>query len=530
MSDAGAVSARSGFKYQDHVAANFVLKMLGDRRIVQVECETSDDITMISIRDGVLCPEYIQVKTTDKDSKWTSTELSTRDPKGKLPTSLIEKSLLCDKHGSNARFRLVGRRAVNKTLAALLDPIETRRADGGIANIASAFKKKFPTTTSENGHDIEYWTTNAYWEVFSGMDSLEHKNLQVISRLAEEEGANPTHSQSKEIYRSLLEKVEAAALASRRNQAEKIIERREAIVWWKSHLETCFASQRASAKPYRAKGERFFVQIHNIDHATLMRRSSGYDTQFERKTWRSEQLARYLSDWIPEVTLRASELVEIDQLNLRRKVEEGLRTIKANGTVDIDRLLSETLLHAVLRHWFESEPIACKLYHRSALGDRITKNAHLVHAAEGDQLWLGRTHLFKGTDKNELLATIRDELTDAMQTDVLVEERDIILQLREPQHLISNSLSLALERGAPIDELIKVLCLPVLVAYDSEVLAKGHADDYADHLAGEALAMAETCIGAIPAELNEVQVHVFLIPVQRISALTASFEQMVGLA
>lgn len=46
-SDAGAVAARVGFKYQDHVAAHFVLKMIGDRRILQVECETSDDITVV---------------------------------------------------------------------------------------------------------------------------------------------------------------------------------------------------------------------------------------------------------------------------------------------------------------------------------------------------------------------------------------------------------------------------------------------------------------------------------------------------
>ena len=39
LSDAGGVAARLGFKYQDHVAASFVLDMIGDPNVLQVECE-----------------------------------------------------------------------------------------------------------------------------------------------------------------------------------------------------------------------------------------------------------------------------------------------------------------------------------------------------------------------------------------------------------------------------------------------------------------------------------------------------------
>ena len=49
-SDAGGVAARLGFRYQDHVAAMIVLQMIDDRRILQVECETSDDITLLHRR------------------------------------------------------------------------------------------------------------------------------------------------------------------------------------------------------------------------------------------------------------------------------------------------------------------------------------------------------------------------------------------------------------------------------------------------------------------------------------------------
>ena len=528
VSDSGAVSARIGFKYQDHVAAHFVLEMLRDRRVLQIECETSDDITIMALRDNTRSPEYVQVKTTDRDTKWNLTELTTRNPKNK-PTSLVEKSLLADQHGPNARFRFVAQRSVNKNLEALLEPVDKRDPAGPIAALAIRIKNKHPTTISDEGHDLDYWARHAFWQTMPGRDFLEAKNLQAISLLAEEHGASFTHTYAKEIYRSLLEKVEAAALASRKDEKEKIITGENALTWWRGHVENARAAQRASAKPYRARGPHFFVQIHSLQHGSFARSSSGYDARFERKKWRSQQLARYLCDWIPEVTLRASELAEIDQLNLRAKLEAGFRAVQADQSVNVERLLAETMLHAVLRHYFESEPIACKLYHRSRLGDRVTKNAHVVHSDGGDQLWLGRTHLFTGTDKAGLLAAIQNELLDAMQTEVLTEEREIILHLREPQHMTSTSLNDALQIGTPIDELIRVLCLPILIAYDSEVLARGHTDDYAVHLEAEIRALANSCMTAVPKELEEIQVHVFLVPVEHVSDLTSQFAEFVGL-
>lgn len=189
ISDSGGVAARAGFKFQDHVAAVFVLKMIGDRRIVQVECETSDDVTVIWQSAGVTYPEYVQVKSTDKDSKWSTKEITARTGKT-LPTSLVEKSLLADKHGENARFRIVARRAVGKVLLPLMDAIATRNPGGPIGDIAAKLKSKFPKTISKNGHGLDYWARNAYWEVLPGVEHLQHVNMQAISRTAEAEGAN----------------------------------------------------------------------------------------------------------------------------------------------------------------------------------------------------------------------------------------------------------------------------------------------------------------------------------------------------
>lgn len=529
VSDAGGVAARVGFKYQDHVAASFVPEMIGDRRIMQVECETSDDITRIIHVNGIEIPEYIQVKTTDRDKKWTATEVYAR-PNKAIESSLIEKSLLADKHKPNARFRIVTRRSVNATLVALLDPIDRRNPQGEIAALAARLKAKRPKTISKAGHDLAYWTLNTVWDVRAGLDSIESHNMQLISRLAEEFGANPLHSQAKQIYRDLLSMVDKAASASRRDKSKKIISRTAIRSWWDSELAALRATATATMKPYRAKSTQFFVEVHNVQHDGLKRVSIGYDAQYERKVWRSAQLSQYLVTWITELALKAGELAEIDQLNLRQKLEAGLRAVKAHHSLDARALLGEALLHAILRHYFGSEPVACKLFHRSALGDRITRNAHIVHDASGDQLWLGRTYLLDDLDENALFAYVCKDLRETMETEVLREEKQVIIQLREPQHLLSNSLSDAFSPGAPIDLLIKALCIPVLVAYDSAILQAGHTDDYQRRLEHEIRKLADRWIPNLPMKLEEIRVHLIFVPVEKLSALVTQFETEASLA
>jgi hypothetical protein len=523
LSDAGGVAARVGFKYQDHVAAKLVLQMIGDRRILQVECETSDDI-MLKWRTGTaVVPEYIQVKTTDKDTKWTTKELTTRSTKG-APTSLIEKSLLTDAHEADARFRIVARRGLAKHLEALADPLNQRAELGQIEALAKALKAKHPKTASANGHDLEYWALNAVWDVLP-IDHINHANLQAISRLAEDSGANPSHSHAKEIYDDLLKLVEEAASATHRTPDAKIITREAALTWWEGHLANTSAAQKRTSKPYRTRGERFFAEIHTITEDDIKRSATGYDAQYERKVWRAPQLAEYLVRWLPEVTLRASELVEIDQLNLRQKLEAALKVVKAQRTLDMGGLIGQLMLHAVLRHCFGTEPIACKLFYQTAADSGVVGAAHIRQTAAGDELWLGRAQLVASKDAKVLAAAIEASLANALSPAVLSEERRIILQLREPQHMLANDLDGALATGSPVDTLIKVLCLPLLFVYDSAVLSGGYCEDYQQKLITEVETLYRAVKDALPAEIAEVRVHVFLVPVESFATLTQTFSE-----
>lgn len=522
ISDAGAISARIGYKYQDHVAAMFVLQMIADRRILRVECETSDDIVLLwAMPDGEHA-EFVQVKTTDKDNKWTIKEIVTRTDKNR-PTSLIEKSLLTDDRSEKALFRIVARRSVARALLPLADSRDQRESLGEIEQLASKLKARIKKTVSANGHDIKYWTENALWQAIPGIEVLSNQNLQLISRTAEDFGANPSHSHSRRIYDDLLAWVDKAASASTRTPAEKTITRQDAVIWWEKHLAETAAAQKKTSKPYRTKGEQFLVKIHTITESTIKRYGAGYDAQYERNIWRSKQLVKYLVRWLPEITLRASELVEIDQLNLSQKLESALRVIRAERGLNVRDLIAQLLLHSTLRHFLGTEPIACKLFHRSPLGDQIVGSAHIKPNDAGDELWLGRALLLDVKNEKSFAAALTQSLREAISPAILTEERQIILQLSEPQHLTSHNLGKALSSGTPVDDLIRVLSLPLLFVYDSDALSSGYTEDYKEKLVLEIESIYQTVKSALPTEINEVRVHVFLVPVEDFSKLELEF-------
>lgn len=526
-SDAGGVAARQGFKYQDHVAAMFILKMIEDSRISRVECETADDILLAWKNGTAEVPEYVQVKTTEGDRKWSQSEILART-RAKAPTSLVEKSLLCDVAATDALFRIVSRRDVNKGLACLKLALTNRHRATAAEELGKRFGGKWNTKSSA-GRDLAYWTKNAIWQVTGDAEALAAMNHKVITILAEQCGTNPTASHVKQIYDDLLRIVSEAAEASRAdNPDKKLIGRDAAVGWWQDHLQQTDAAQKRYSKPYRARMEPFFTELHSLTESDIRRALSSFDARFENKKWRSLQLADHLAEWLPEIALKASDLVSIQHLQLRKKTKDAVQAIKRQRAVAVDQLMAETMLHALIRQTLESEPIACKIFCQSSTGLKSFGSAHIVHSIDGDTLWLGRTVVATASTHEDVINKTIAELEQVLQADFLKEERETILTLREPQHLLPTSLEGALSRNAPIDDLIDALCIPVLIGYDSQVLGNGYSHGYQKKLVDEVLAAYESFKPRLPDALRAVKVHVFLIPIECVKTLAGLFSALVA--
>ncbi|EPK0682027.1 HamA C-terminal domain-containing protein [Klebsiella pneumoniae] len=525
LSDAGGPAARQGFKYQDHVAVSFIFKMLQDSNYSQVECETADDIVAVFQCSGQIVNEYIQVKTTESDSKWNLNEITALDGT-KANSSLLHKSLKCDVRPGIARFRIVTKRDVAKILDGFKKEIDKRVLPDTTTARGVALCKKFKTFVSPQKRDFLYWAENFVWQVYGDVEALEAVNIKALSQLAEGLGNRPNFTQLKAIYEEFLEIADKAATSSVKTAAaSKIILRAPTLDHLKKLPEEADDMSTATSKPYKKHPDPFLVEFHTNAKESLLHSFSGFDVRYSLRKWRHENYAKHLVEWLPEFSLKASEIVNILAHNAETILARSISTF-SDSELPRDRLIAELILHSILRSRQHSEPVACKVFYKSAGKLSEFGNAHIVQMPDqDDQLWLGLARMIKADDMDTTLEQIREILDETISETVLSAEREIIISLREPLHHQpkADSFNQALHRNSPIDDMLNILCFPILLTYDSAALSSGWFVNYVDNLKKE----IETHFSAFTSELSEnikqVKVLIFLVPMESIELLTKAF-------
>lgn len=525
LSDAGGPAARQGFKYQDHVAVSFIFKMLRDSNYSQVECETADDIVAVFQCAGQIVNEYIQVKTTERDGKWNLKEITALDGT-KANSSLLHKSLKCDVRPGIARFRIVTKRDVAKILEGFKKEIDKRGLPDITTTRGEVLRKQFKMFVSPLKRDFLYWAENFVWQVYGDVEALEAVNIKALSQLAEGLGNRPNFTQLKAIYEEFLEIADKAATASVKTAAaSKIISRAQTLALLRKLLDEADDKSTATSKPYKKRPDPFLVEFHANTKEGLLHSFSGFDVRYALKKWRHENYAKHLIEWLPEFSLKASEIVNILAHNAESILARSISTF-SDSEIPRDRLIAELILHSILRSRQNSEPVACKVFYKSAGKLSEFGNAHIVQMSDqDDQLWLGLARLIKANDMDTALEQIREILDETISETVLSAEREIIISLREPLHHQpkADSFNQALHRNSPVDDMLNILCFPILLAYDSAALSSGWLADYVDNLKIEIETHFNTFTSELPENIKQVKVLIFLVPMESIEHLITAF-------
>lgn len=523
-SDAGGIAARRGFRIQDHVAARIAIEMLQEPSATQLECETGDDIVLRRSEAGALINEYIQVKTTEKDAKWSITELVSRD-KSRKATSICEKSLLCDKHGDTAWFRFVSTRPLSSKLMPFTRPRAKRAADTAFLALVATFAKRYKDIKSASGRTLEHWASHLLWEVEGDERSLTARNINTLLKLAAGRGLNPAWQVIDETYQRLVLKVRKMGDASSSDASDKIWTRADCLAWWEDQLQAMRVAASSSVKVYQiVHVPKFFSELCTVDDSDINRALYAYDVEYDGMAWRKDDLIEHLLDWLPEVALPPHILASFDHLSARRLPGEALKALDRRGPTDIAQLVSALILHAILRHHFSAEPIACRIFFLVA-GKMRSTSAHIVPLATGDEIWLGRSRLVTASTHQAVVGQVLSELRTALTRDVLREERDIIIQLRETRHLRADNLDQTLKSTAKTSDLLKVLRLPIMIAYDSATLRLGFDPAYIAALQREVEAEYDSIKLQIGDELKDVEIALFLVPIECAATLAQDFEK-----
>ena len=278
---------------------------------------------------------------------------------------------------------------------------------------------------------------------------------------------------------------------------------------------------------YSAKPDAFLVHVTQLQASDIKKYVDGLDAGYEQAQWRGEALARHLLEWIPEYALSGKEFHEFKGHNWLDKMQKAVsRVYETNKGLERRGEIGEILLHAAVRQIYNSIPIVCKVFYKTASNDTVKgwDAAHFVKNDEGQyELWLGESKFY--TEIDGAFAAAVTSMKEHLEPAFLKKEREIILTLSSAGGFaIPKEIEAALHKNTSLDDVLKVLCIPVLVAYESESLKKGFSDKYLDELKEEMKKHYEAFCTKVKTDFSTVAIRLILVPMQSKQIVIDAFD------
>lgn len=246
---------------------------------------------------------------------------------------------------------------------------------------------------------------------------------------------------------------------------------------------------------------------------------------YESGSWRAEAFAKYLIRNLPQFFLPIEEWENFDTATGVEQMARAARAIYTTDQYDHRGEVGELILFSIMREHYNSEPLVAKFYFKCSANDTVKgfDAVHTVSGREGLELWLGEVKFY-----TRISAAIRDvlaELQDHLDTDFLREEFMWIEQKIGGGGVHQARVRLLLDDSTSLDEVFKVLHIPILLTYQSSTIRAHAVED-------------EAYITEIAAELSKhfdvfrdkelprhVQIHLFLVPLAGKAHLLRSFDE-----
>lgn len=243
--ETGGTTARRGYLFQDHIAADFCIGMLmGTGDFDEVWCETLDDITLVTnSSDSEPTVEFVQVKGGQPHKVWTVADLCRqKKPPGTKSVkkmSILERSLEHDRTEAKPLFRVVTRSGVDEQLDVLLKPLFSPVRNGPkMEQLKKECKDRIDPFKSPNGNDAAFWVTNCIWEWRGNVREIESCNRESLQEYLESQNGPVPMRHVRQIYREILTSVQESAAAEwATNPNAKKIKKKELATTIKAKLE-----------------------------------------------------------------------------------------------------------------------------------------------------------------------------------------------------------------------------------------------------------------------------------------------------
>ena len=251
----------------------------------------------------------------------------------------------------------------------------------------------------------------------------------------------------------------------------------------------------------------------------------GWCVGYEFDEWRGKQLANHLLDWLPEFALKYSEWDGMNSGNARELLGRAAASVYKSDKYKKRGEFGEILLHAMIRQHFRSAPAISKYYYKDSSNDTV-KGFDAVHVVgePGDwELWLGEVKFYK--DISKAIADVVEELQEHTGRDYLRSEFIAITNKIDDSWGEAAELRKLLSPNTSLDEIFTKVCVPVLLTYDSTVVASHTiiSEEYEAAFRKEVLRHRDTFASKeLPTTL---EIRLFLLPIKSKEELVKQMDE-----
>ena len=245
---------------------------------------------------------------------------------------------------------------------------------------------------------------------------------------------------------------------------------------------------------------------------------------FESRQWRKDQLVNYLFEYLPEFALTYSELGNLTSENMVAKMRQVAASIYQSEKFKNRGEFGELLLHAIIREMYDTIPAISKIYYKDGPNETV-KGFDAVHVIVTDkalELWLGEVKFYNNI--SNAISDVIEELNQHIKTRYVRNEFIAITNKIDTKWPHANILKTLLHPKTSLDDVFSNTCIPVLLTYDSTILAKynNKCDEYIQEISEEFQRFHKKfCdkLGEFP-----LTIHLFLFPLNTKAELINSLE------
>lgn len=245
---------------------------------------------------------------------------------------------------------------------------------------------------------------------------------------------------------------------------------------------------------------------------------------FESRQWRKEQLVDYLFEYLPEFALTYSEFENLRGENVVAKMRQVAKSIYQSEKFKNRGEFGELLLHAIIRETYNTVPAISKIYYKDAPNDTVKgfDAVHVVVTDEALELWLGEAKFYDNI--YYAISDVIKELNQHIEVKYVKDEFVAITNKIDVNWPHADRLKTLLHPHTSLDDVFPNICIPVLLTYDSNTLAKYNykCEEYIQEITEEFQRIHKNfCdkLGDFP-----LTIHLFLFPLNTKAELINSLE------